>query len=294
MEDLADVALHDFLTGTISADVANYITGNTLSLYRLYSIKLPVAVGHRIQHNLQTCSTLLHAYILLFKLTPYKSLQDLYDDEENLNLPDSANPEYYEKPLRTYNIGREKETLNTILNKVSITTQIKKENTHTISPTTTKVHIPVVTPDLKENKKDPLEELSTKLLRNAKHAGIKKFYMQTDPSTNRKRFDQFMIDIINICDLTPETRTIFMGYPSVTPTTSDPIVDTALFMLLLSKTEGYSKNLIKNLTSQGCKAITALKDTVLRLHLRTNIEYKRNFYTLNNTEVKLPLLISDE
>ena len=68
-----------------------------------------------------------------------------------------------------------------------------------------------------------------------------------------------MIDIINICDLTTETRTIFTGYPTIPPTTTDPIVDTALFMLLLSRADGYARDLIKNLTSQGCEAIVTLQ-----------------------------------
>lgn len=83
--------------------------------------------------------------------------------------------------------------------------------------------------------------------------------MKTDPAYNRRRFEQFIDDIKNVCELVPETRSVFQDYPQKPPFTYDPNVNAELFILLLSRTEGYAKSLIQQQTGQGCDAITILQ-----------------------------------
>ena len=105
---------------------------------------------------------------------------------------------------------------------------------------------------------DPLEKLTNRMLKTAKYAEIRKFKMGNDPSFNRKNFNYFITDLQNVCELIPQTRNIFYRYPQSSPT-ANKVTDEALFILMLSRTEGYAKDLIKPLTGRGCEAIITLQ-----------------------------------
>ena len=98
---------------------------------------------------------------------------------------------------------------------------------------------------------DPIEKLSNKLLKMAKYANTRKFTMKYDPTFNRKQFDYFIDDITNLCELTTETRGLLNDFPDIQPTACSETVDAAIFILLLSRTEGYAKNIIKQHSGQG-------------------------------------------
>jgi hypothetical protein len=105
---------------------------------------------------------------------------------------------------------------------------------------------------------DPLEKLTNRMLKTAKYAEIRRFKMGNDPSFNRKNFNYFITDLQNVCELIPQTRNIFYKYPQSSPT-ANKVTDEALFILMLSRTEGYAKDLIKPLTGHGCEAIITLQ-----------------------------------
>ena len=96
------------------------------------------------------------------------------------------------------------------------------------------------------------------MLKTAKYAEIRRFKMGNDPSFNRNNFNYFITDLQNVCELIPQTRNIFYKYPQSSPT-ENKVTDEALFILMLSSTEGYAKDLIKPLTGRGCEAIITLQ-----------------------------------
>ena len=88
------------------------------------------------------------------------------------------------------------------------------------------------------------------MLRTSKYEAVKKFHINTYPKYNRRHFNNFIDDIINICILVPELKTVFATYPESAPYTSNTINDSALFVLILSRTEGYERDLVKPFTAR--------------------------------------------
>ena len=55
------------------------------------------------------------------------------------------------------------------------------------------------------DKKNDLERVGAKLLKQAKNSDMKKLKVLSEPVARRKNFDHFAQEFINICELVPET-----------------------------------------------------------------------------------------